>query len=328
MRSHHDKDCDFRQAGTGFQRLGCQGGLSPQAHTAVHGRLPPCDSLVCRLVEGLLGPSGPFDLVMDRTDWKIGSFHINILALGIRHKGCAIPVLFSVLPKKGASNTAERIALMERFIGLFGRGRIGSLAADREFIGADWFIYLTIHVMPCYIRLRNNTLISTVKGGAVGGRTLFKGLGLGQFHRHRRPVKVFGVNCFVSATRVRAEGGKTELMIIASFDTDRCPFANYRERWQVETMFKAMKTSGFNINRTHLMHRERIENLLKLVMIAYCWCSHVGAYLHLCVKPIKVKKDGRWRMSLFRYGLDHIDKCLRKGVYGLIFNDFEILSWT
>jgi hypothetical protein len=286
------------------------------------------DDLVCRLVTGFLGPSGPFDLVMDRTDWEIGLFHINILALGIRHKGCAIPVLFTVLPKKGTSNTAERIALMDRFIRMFGRERISSLAADREFIGAEWFGYLTGKTMDYFIRLRNNTLITGADGRAVSATRLFRGLGLGEYRRHRGRAAVFGVPCHVSATRVKAKGGRTELMLIASFGTDRCPFANYRERWQVETMFKAMKSSGFNINKTHLMHRDRIENLLKLVMIAYCWCSHVGAYLHLCVKPIKVKKDGRWRVSIFRYGLDHIVQELRTDNYRLIFNDLEILSCT
>jgi hypothetical protein len=208
-------------------------------------------SVVYRLVMGLLDHRGISTRSWIALTGRWGSFHINILALGTRHKGCAILVLFSVLPKKGAPNTAERIALMERFIRLFGRVRIGSLTTDREFIGADWFTYLTTKGMSYYIRLRNNTLISTVKGGAVGGRTHFKNLRLGQFHRHRRPVRVFGVNCLVTAPRVRAQGGKTEMMIIASFDTDHCPFANYRERWQVETMFKAMTSSGFNINRTH-----------------------------------------------------------------------------
>ena len=93
-------------------------------------------------------------------------------------------------------------------------------------------------------------------------------------------------------------------------------------------MFKVMRSSGFNINKTHLMHQERIKNLLKPVMVAYCWCSHVGTNLHLTVKAISVKKNGRWRVSIFKYGLDHIALCLRKKIHDLIFNESEILSCT
>jgi len=40
----------------------------------------------------------------------------------------------------------------------------------------------------------------------------------------------------------------------------------YRQRGQIETMFKAMKSAGFNIEATHLSDIERIEKLLLIVM--------------------------------------------------------------
>ena len=53
---------------------------------------------------------------MDRTNWQWGKKNINILMLSITYKGIAIPLFWSLLDKKGNSNTSERIALMERFI--------------------------------------------------------------------------------------------------------------------------------------------------------------------------------------------------------------------
>ncbi len=50
----------------------------------------------------------------------------------------AYPLMFSMLPKKGNSNTKERIALLQRYIRLFGANSIDCLLADREFVGEHW----------------------------------------------------------------------------------------------------------------------------------------------------------------------------------------------
>ncbi len=47
--------------------------------------------------------------------------------------------------------------------------------------------------------------------------------------------------------------------------TDR----DYAKRWQIETCFKAIKTSGFNIEKTHLDQIHRVEKLLLLVMVVF-----------------------------------------------------------
>ena len=49
------------------------------------------------------------------------------------------------LPKKGNSNTKERIELLEKFIQIFGVEKIDRLLGDREFIGETWFAYLSTH---------------------------------------------------------------------------------------------------------------------------------------------------------------------------------------
>ena len=45
-----------------------------------------------------------------------------------------------MLPKKGTSNTQERIDLVQRYINLFGRETIDCLLADREFVGERWIM--------------------------------------------------------------------------------------------------------------------------------------------------------------------------------------------
>jgi hypothetical protein len=51
---------------------------------------------------------GPWSLTLDRTNWSFGRHEINILMLGIAHRGMAVPLFWTLLPKAGNANTAER----------------------------------------------------------------------------------------------------------------------------------------------------------------------------------------------------------------------------
>ena len=94
--------------------------------------------LIARVIYRLLPRKGPFCLAIDRTNWKFGSTDINIFMLAVVHDGVAYPLMFTMLPKKGTSNTKERIGLLQRYIRLFGTESIDCLLADREFVGEHW----------------------------------------------------------------------------------------------------------------------------------------------------------------------------------------------
>ena len=92
--------------------------------------------------------------------------------------------------------------------------------------------------------------------------------------------------------------------------------------------FKAMKSSGFDIEKTHLQEIERIEKLILLVMIAFVWCYKVGIYLHLNIKPITIKKHGRKAKTIFKYGLDYITNTLLNALNQTNINLSLFLSCT
>ncbi len=86
----------------------------------------------------LLKLRAPWVLCLDRTNWKIGRHDVNILMLAIATQRVRIPLMWTVLDKAGTSNQDEWIALMRRYLALFGSGSIAWLLADREFIGGRW----------------------------------------------------------------------------------------------------------------------------------------------------------------------------------------------
>jgi len=64
--------------------------------------------------------------------------------------------------------------------------------------------------------------------------------------------------------------------------------------------FKAMKSSGFDLEKTHLQDVERLEKLILMVMIAFIWCYKTGIYLH-AIKAIPIKNHGRRAKGIFKY---------------------------
>ncbi len=267
-------------------------------------------NLIARLVFSLLPHKPPYRLALDRTNWKFGAANINILVLAIIYQGVAFPVLFMMMPKFGNSSTSERIELIQRFIDLFGIDSIDCLLADREFVGDHWLGYLNSKHIRYHIRIRENFWVVIPRNGhRVKASWLFNRLKINQYEFLHGIVHVNGQLCYLSASKIKNKQGIPELQIIVSFNKPDEVQSVYKERWQIETGFRALKSSGFNIEDTHLSDIDRIDKLFSLVLVAFVWAYKVGIYLD-SICPIKVKKHGRKAKSLFKYGLIHLTNVL------------------
>ena len=96
---------------------------------------------------------------------------------------------------------------------------------------------------------------------------------------------------------------------MASTKKGRRALEDYKRRWGIEVLFAALKSRGFDLEQTHLVHIERIEKLFALLALAFTWAHLVGEWIAQ-TKPLKIKKHGRKEQSLFRYGLDHLQYVL------------------
>ena len=278
---------------------------------------------IARLIFNLLPDNKKVMLTIDRTNWKFGESNINIFMLGVVYQGVAFPLMFKMLPKQGNSNTDERILLIDRFIGLFGVECIDALMADREFVGKRWLEYLNRKRISYYIRIRNNFQVSIPsKNKSLKASHLFNQLSTGQFCHYPKIVIVNDVYCYISGCKTNAE-----FLIIISFNKVEQAQLCYRKRWQIEMCFKALKSSGFDIQKTHLTDIYRIEKLLLLVIIAFVWCYKAGIFLHQR-KPVVIKKHGRKAKSIFKYGLNAIMQVLLNTDSQININIYSFLSCT
>ncbi|WP_151167860.1 hypothetical protein [Salibacter halophilus] len=106
--------------------------------------------------------------------------------------------------------------------------------AYREFVGNKWVKYFN--------------------GIKVKASHLFSQLIVGEKTWKEKSLVVCEVKCYLTACKVNGRNNKPELQLIISYDQETCSIKEYENRWQIETMFRGMKSSGLNLEHTHLKH--------------------------------------------------------------------------
>jgi len=254
----------------------------------------------------LLKLEGKLKILIDRTEWKFGETWINILTLSVAYKQVAIPVLCEVMSQKGNAKASQHIAIIEQFVAEFGAHRIEGIYADREFGGAELFKYLISKAIDFHIRLKSSHL-----GGGVSFNRIWRRATERVKLKGKVKTEVFGLLVYVSCVKYQ-KNGKTEYLIVASRERNKDAIAEYKVRWQIETMFGCLKSRGFNFEETHLTMPEKISKLMMLLGLGLCLAMLMGEIQVAVLQRVKMKlkKNKRYAKSLFRIGLDALQNAL------------------
>ena len=251
------------------------------------------------------GLAPPFVLTLDRTEWQLGAVWLNVMVVGVAHRGVALPVLWVVLPKKGCASTREKLEIVGRCVRLFGAPSIAFLAADREFADRQLFGYLRASGISFRIRVKRNALVANGRGQVVQAWQLFRSQRTGTALALPGLRKCWGMELHLSGLRLHSG----EYVIVASPRVTADALSDYGRRWEIETLFGCLKSRGFRLEETHVIDPERLERLMALLALTFCWAVVVGEWLTRH-KPLAVKKHGRKWKSLFRHGLDFLRRIL------------------
>ena len=262
-----------------------------------------------------------YTLCIDRTTWKFGKLNVNILMLAVTDNGLAIPLAFVLLNKAGNCNTLERTTLLEQVLKVIAAQQIDVLLADREFIGQAWFSFLNDQNIPFAIRIRENSLADEWFRLAH----FFTHLEVCKTKNLHHRYKICGCDLAVAATR----SCDKQLVIIVSNRKATWALKIYALRWQIESLFKALKSSGFKLEDTHLTSTDKLTTLVAIVSLAFLWAMKVGDWLHQ-QQPIRLKSHGRREKSLFRLGFDFIRRAVTNFSLdkNLLHVTFSLLSCT
>ena len=87
----------------------------------------------------------------------------------------------------------------------------------------------------------------------------------------------------------------------------------YQKRMWIEEMFGDFKGNGFDLELSRLRHIDRLSRLTLLVCLLYIWLVSVGEDLILTQRTAWVDRSDRRDLSIFRLGLDFVERCLTLG---------------
>jgi hypothetical protein len=270
-----------------------------------HVRLAPDWS--APLVIRLLGLRGPWRLALDRTQWKVGAKDVNILMLAVITPRFRVPLMWSLIEGAGTSDSDARIALIRRYLALFGAASVELLLADREFVGVRWLGFLNDNNIPFVVRLKGKLVVTTEDG---------RRLRLDSLLRTCRKKRVFRADlscdpaCPLTLNFAAKRIKSGELLIVVSNTPARAALNAYRQRWAIECLFGDTKTRGLNLEDTRLTDPCKLDLLLALVALSVAWAGRAAALL-LGHRAPKRKPHGYFAKSWFRTGFDHIRSLLR-----------------
>ena len=239
-------------------------------------------------------------LSLDRTNWSLGCWEINILMLAVCYKGIAFPLLWQRVDKKGNSNTRERLALIDKLLGILPVDKIEALVADREFIGKAWFKGLKQRKLCFIMRLKNNTRIGS-KAKNTPSSKRYAYLAQGESYVCPKRVWIYGLRLYLAV----AKSQQGELVVLACTGKPERALVRYAQRWNIECLFSALKTRGFNLEDTRLTVTDKLDKLLVMLSIAFAWAHLMGEWVYE-QRPLEPKKHGYLPVSFFKRGLAYL----------------------
>ena len=121
---------------------------------------------------------------------------------------------------------------------------------------------------------RKKTKIADNNDDFITAHDLFSDLKRGR--KHFLNYCLIGKNDSFKACISALRTHKNELVVVIHSDDIKDPLNSYKKRWKIESMFRSMKTGGFNLENTHVCDPKRLLTLICIVAIAFCFSLKAG----------------------------------------------------
>jgi hypothetical protein len=266
----------------------------------------------CLLLVQKLRAKGHKVLLLDGTKWDLDNKHLHYLTLSILVRGVSIPIYFVDLEKAGASSQEERIAFIEKALEKFDLKGM-TLIADREYIGDKWFKYLIDNGLNFIIRLKKGDyeIAYNLESGAKYDKNWQKCLRTGR--SIAKTIKLLSMPYTVVMCQNRDKKAEDKTVFLISNLTNKNLIAStYLLRWQIERMFKQLKSDGFELEDINLKSKGRRCLLVLLVCMAHALTIQAALDKHRTFKKVD-RQNGtqHLRESVFQIGLSLMVKHTR-----------------
>lgn len=245
-------------------------------------------------------------LVIDRTKWA----GINLLMLSIVWEKRAIPIHFELLKQKGNSNFHQQTEALTEILAIVQRYKICVLG-DREFCSIKLAGWLQQQGVSFCLRLRKNEFIQQESDIWLALKDLGLAPGLSLFLRGVKITKVSGFGHFNLACKwqrkLQGSAATEGWFILTDLAELQAAITAYKQRFDIEEMFRDFKTGGYNLEDTKVSG-ERLITLILLIALAYTSATIQGQQIQRkgvqeYVGRVKEKSRTTRRHSSFYIGL-------------------------
>lgn len=216
-------------------------------------------------------------LAIDRTNWS----RINLFVVSVIWDKRAVPIYFTLLPKLGSSNLTEQQKLLSQVIPIFNNYKV-CILGDREFCSVKLAKYLqNLNVYFC-LRLKKNEFIEVEKDIFVELKSLGLAPGTSFFIKGVKVTKTRGFISFNVAAKwkrkINGVAPKEGWFILTNFDSLESAISAYKQRFDIEEMFRDFKKGGYNLEDTNV-ESDRFISLVLLIAIAYTSATIQGRHI-------------------------------------------------
>ncbi|MCA1838639.1 MAG: IS4 family transposase, partial [Actinobacteria bacterium] len=254
------------------------------------------------------GRGGEIRLIVDGS--KVGSKH-RLLMVGLAYQRRAIPIAWSwVRSEKGHSSAYKQRALLGYVRGLAPDGARVSVVGDSEFGAVAVMKQLEEWGWHYVLRQKCNHLVREEEGWKPLGELIeragqtrwMENVFLSRLHAHRTNLVLYW-----------KRGEKEPWLLATNLSSSKEALWAYKKRMWIEEMFADFKGHGFDLESTRLRRFARLSRLTLAVAMLYVWLVVYGAQVVKRGQRRLVDRSDRRDHSLFRLGLNMLDRCLAQG---------------
>ena len=260
-------------------------------------------------------------LTMDGTSWEFGQKKVHLLTLSIVYQGVSLPIWWLELDKKGISSVEERKQLIQEALQRYDLSGL-ILLADREYIGPEWFEFLTQVGLEFIIRLKSNIYHEQINHSRTESDSPFQSLRFSALKRKAAKARYRNTGVaktitlegntylFVVFKNPKPDAEEPFLFFLSTLNKAKKVVKAYPIRWSIECCFKHLKTNGFRLEEINLEDSNKIRLMMAILVFLYILALDRGwaDFNPKAKASFKRYADGKQAMaiSIFRRGIPQL----------------------
>lgn len=229
------------------------------------------------------------------------------LMFSVVYKGRAIPLIWKVVKKKkGHFKETEHLNLLIKLRSLLPQNVKVTILGDGEFDNIEWQQKIQFYGWQYVLRTANNTILENNEGEKYSPKQVAIQRGESLFIEDLR----FSNEKYGPVNMLFWHGKHYDnpLFLVTNIDDGYLVQSYYIKRFLIETLFRDIKSKGFNIQKSGLRDPKKLSRLLM------CCCF---AFILGILSGVKARKSkfydlvcGQYEksLSLFQLGLNFIRK--------------------